>query len=649
MLAGRRELAEAEAAEKDALKEEQEAREAQAALEKEAQEAEEARVALEKEQQEADEAAEIAARERAEADEALQKKIKEEQDVIDAQAALMQAMVTGDAQLIAEAKAKLDKEMSEAKEAAEDAQREEDEAAAAAEIAAKELEEAEAARKAYEKERQEAEEAAAVAAKEKEEAVIARAVAEKERLEAVEAAEIAERERAEAEEAAAIAEKERREADEALVIAERERAEADAAAAVAAKERAEAEAARQEMERLQAEVKALEEEEAAEVALHEEMVAAARWDLADSAPPAEMVAQQKKSRFGAGMLKKVLGIKNKGNPPGLHVRVVGSDRAEDQFGNDAMMLTIEVMSGMNLRQLIPAALLEGTDAKVYCTAAVCGAGEDQAVAAMPSTGEAAKGMAAAGEQVTHGQPKLVHTSPSELGVSAGGAAEWHERFTLTADAIASDQIACGVYLQAEEGVQGAHDRKLGSACLGLHRVRHGRAVDVWATLAKAPPTLHLRLRKIKVPPAVALPGGGGHTLKLRVDVLDAYGDLQGGESEIPDPYVRLRLNDGDDKVSSTLDNTLTPEWHDSFEFDLPGKYGRGKLADTFNDGGMPAILNLSIWDKDVFGKDDLLGKFALDVHLPELAVGAHEEVWLEGQGSGGVGAHLAFSAFPKPN
>ena len=76
------------------------------------------------------------------------------------------------------------------------------------------------------------------------------------------------------------------------------------------------------------------------------------------------------------------------------------------------------------------------------------------------------------------------------------------------------------------------------------------------SLAKAPPTLHLRLRKIKVPPAVALPGGGGHTLKLRVDVLDAYGDLQGGESEIPDPYVRLRLNDGDDALSSTQDNTL---------------------------------------------------------------------------------------------
>jgi hypothetical protein len=92
-----------------------------------------------------------------------------------------------------------------------------------------------------------------------------------------------------------------------------------------------------------------------------------------------------------------------------------------------------------------------------------------------------------------------------------------------------------------------------------------------------------------------------------VDVLDAYGDLQGGESEVPDPYVRLRLNDdGEDKLSSILDNTLTPEWHDSFEFDLPGKYGRGKYAETFNDGGVPAMLNLSIWDKDTFGRDDLL-------------------------------------------
>lgn len=603
-MAGRRELAEAEAAEKDALKEEEEAREAQAALEKEAEEAEEARIALEKEKLEAEEAAEIAARERAEADEALEKKIKEEQDVIDAQAALMQAMVTGDEQLIAEAQAKLDREKAEAEAAAEQARREEDEANAAAEIAAKEHEEAEAARVAWEREQQEAEEAAAVAAKEQEEADIARAAAEKERLEAVEAAEIAERERAEAKEAAAIAEKERKEADEALAIAERERAEADAAAAVAAKERAEAEAAREEMERLRAEVKELEEEEAVETAAHEELVAAARWDLADSSPPAQMVAQKKKSRFGASMLKKVLGLKTKSNPPGLHVRVLGSDREESRFGNDAMMLTVEVMAGLNLRQLIPAALLEGTEAKVYCTMAVCGAGEDEAIAMMPSTGEVAKSMAVGDHPRT--ENKLVHTSASEVGTSEGGAAEWHERLTLTADAISSDQIACGLYLQAKEGVRGGHDRKLGSVCLGLHRVRHARPVDVWATLVMAPPTLHLRLRKIKVPPAVALPGGGGHTLKLRVDVLDAYGDLQGGESEIPDPYVRLRLNDGEDAVSSTQDNTLMPEWHDSFEFDLPGKYGRGKLADTFNDGGEPAMLNLSVWDKDVFGKDDLL-------------------------------------------
>eukprot|EP01044_Picomonas_judraskeda_P021630 COSAG03_NODE_5150_length_1330_cov_1.670187_1_plen_64_part_10 len=38
--------------------------------------------------------------------------------------------------------------------------------------------------------------------------------------------------------------------------------------------------------------------------------------------------------------------------------------------------------------------------------------------------------------------------------------------------------------------------------------------------------------------------------------------------------MRLRLNDGEDKLSSIQDNTLTPVWHDSFEFDLPGKYGR---------------------------------------------------------------------------
>ena len=267
----------------------------------------------------------------------------------------------------------------------------------------------------------------------------------------MEAAEIAERERAEAVEAAAIAEKERKEADEALIVAERERAEADAAAIVAARERAEADAAREEMERLQAEVKAMEEEEAAERAAHEEVVDNAPWDSADRAPPETMIAKKKKSRFGSGVLKKVLGMKDKGPPPGLHVRVVGSDRSEEQFGNDAMMLTVEVMGGLNMRQLIPAVLLDGTDANVYCTVVVCGAGEPEAIAVLPSTGAQAKRMAAAaaGDKWGGQQVQLMHTTESELGVVDGGGADWNERFTLTADAISSDQIACGLYLQAE--------------------------------------------------------------------------------------------------------------------------------------------------------------------------------------------------------
>ena len=58
------------------------------------------------------------------------------------------------------------------------------------------------------------------------------------------------------------------------------------------------------------------------------------------------------------------------------------------------------------------------------------------------------------------------------------------------------------------------------------RLRDGLPTDVWAVMAPAPPTLHLRINRIKVPPAVARTGGGGGTITARVDVMAAYGDLE---------------------------------------------------------------------------------------------------------------------------
>ena len=125
---------------------------------------------------------------------------------------------------------------------------------------------------------------------------------------------------------------------------------------------------------------------------------------------------------------------------------------------------------------------------------------------------------------------------------------------------------------------------------------------------------------------------------------------------------------------------MTPSWQESFEFDLPGIYGSGKNAEVrrpltfsrlrlrtaqhcfgchhhasdrtalsantgslltqpasictqvFNHGGAGGVVTLSIWDKDVLGKDDLLGSFRLDLHAMTGPMNRLEDVWIEAEG-----------------
>ena len=54
---------------------------------------------------------------------------------------------------------------------------------------------------------------------------------------------------------------------------------------------------------------------------------------------------------------------------------------------------------------------------------------------------------------------------------------------------------------------------------------------------------------------------------------------------------------------------------------------------VFNHGGAGGVVTLSIWDKDVLGKDDLLGSFRLDLHAMEgPPMNRLEDVWIEAEG-----------------
>lgn len=179
---------------------------------------------------------------------------------------------------------------------------------------------------------------------------------------------------------------------------------------------------------------------------------------------------------------------------------------------------------------------------------------------------------------------------------------WNTSFLIELEDATAEHLVGGIYLEANKS--GDHEQKLAAFSLDLAGLVPNKPVDVWVDLTAAPPTLHLKLSKLVTP--------GGGAAKLMVDVLNAYGDMDCGE--IPDPYVKLHMEaDGvsENKQSQIVDNDMTPSWNESFVFNCS-----------------TGLLTCTIWDKDLVGKDDLLGTFTYDVS--QVATGEDPvDVWLE--------------------
>ena len=179
---------------------------------------------------------------------------------------------------------------------------------------------------------------------------------------------------------------------------------------------------------------------------------------------------------------------------------------------------------------------------------------------------------------------------------------WNTSFLVEVEDVTTEHLVGGIYLEGTKS--GDHEPKVAAFGMELTALVPNEPVDAWLDMTPAPPTLHLRLSKL------VTPGGGG--TKLMVDVLDAYGDMDCGE--IPDPYVKLNMEaDGvsENKTSQVVDNDMTRSWNESFVFNCS-----------------TGVLTCSVWDKDVVGKDDLLGTFTYDVSQ----VATDEDpidVWLE--------------------
>ena len=97
--------------------------------------------------------------------------------------------------------------------------------------------------------------------------------------------------------------------------------------------------------------------------------------------------------------------------------------------------------------------LEDRDVRLYCTACVCGAADEEAVAALPSSGQTA----AARE----------HTeATSHALLEQDGGVGWGERVQLRTGEISQERVVCGVYMQVEGE---RNDRKVASVSIGLRR------------------------------------------------------------------------------------------------------------------------------------------------------------------------------------
>lgn len=179
---------------------------------------------------------------------------------------------------------------------------------------------------------------------------------------------------------------------------------------------------------------------------------------------------------------------------------------------------------------------------------------------------------------------------------------WNTSFLVEVEDVTTEHLVGGIYLEANKS--GDHEQKVAAFSMVLAGLVPNKPVDAWVDLTPAPPTLHLKLSKLVTP--------GGGAAKLMVDVLNAYGDMDCGE--IPDPYVKLHMEANgvsENKQSQVVDNDMTPSWNESFVFNCS-----------------TGLLTCTIWDKDLVGKDDLLGTFIYDVS--QVATGEDPvDVWLE--------------------
>ncbi|XP_053941333.1 ras GTPase-activating protein 4 [Cuculus canorus] len=163
-----------------------------------------------------------------------------------------------------------------------------------------------------------------------------------------------------------------------------------------------------------------------------------------------------------------------------------------------------------------------------------------------------------------------------------------------------------IYVMDEDAL--SRDDVIGKVCITRDMLaQHPKGYSGWMSLREVDPDeevqgeIHLRVEVL---------GSPGGRQRLRCAVLEARDLARKDRNGASDPFVRLRYN-GKVQESTVVKKSCYPRWNETFEFELAEPAGEQ--------------LCVEVWDWDLVGRNDFLGKVVFSVQ--GLVAAGQEEGW----------------------
>ncbi|XP_032054973.1 rasGAP-activating-like protein 1 [Aythya fuligula] len=172
---------------------------------------------------------------------------------------------------------------------------------------------------------------------------------------------------------------------------------------------------------------------------------------------------------------------------------------------------------------------------------------------------------------------------------------WGEEYTLR---LPRGFRSLAIYVLDEDTI--GHDDVIGKVSLSHQQISaEPRGIDGWLSLAPVDPDEEVQGEiqlEVQVPEQ-------GHPRVLRCHLIGARDLAPRDPSGTSDPFARVSCC-GHTQETAVIKKTRFPRWDEVLEFELE----EGELGD--------AVLSVEVWDWDMVGKNDFLGRVELPVGTP---------------------------------